>query len=92
MPLYNRVRQETEPEDEGGISAVNQGIALTELIAYIECERTDSEHVSVYKVVDLVKMYSTRLEQLGTCSSTRVNSTRLKTRVLAHFPDLQAQK
>ena len=38
VPLYNRVRQETEPEDEGGISAVNQGIALTELRLYRMCE------------------------------------------------------
>ena len=63
MSLHNRARQETEPEDEGDISAVNQGIALAELIAYIEDARTDSEHVSVFKLVDLVKMYSTRLEQ-----------------------------
>ena len=82
VSLCNRAKQETEPEDEGDISAVNQGIALAELITKIEDARTDSEHVSVFKPVGLVKMHSTRLEQLGTCLSMRVNSTRLKTRIL----------
>ncbi len=40
----------------------------------------------------LVKMYSARVEQLGTCLRCRVNSTYLKNRILAHFPDLQAHK
>ena len=64
VSLCNRARQKREPKDEGDISAVNQGIALAELIAKIEDARADSEHVSVFNQVDLVKMYSTRLEQL----------------------------
>ena len=37
-------------------------------------------------------MYSTRVEQLGTCLSGHVNSTHLKNRIFAHFPELQAHK
>ena len=37
-------------------------------------------------------MYSTRAEQLGICLQGRVNSTNLKDRILAYFPDLQAHK
>lgn len=71
---------------------INQGITLAELVAYIEDAREDSENVPVFKLADLVRMCSNRVEQLGTCLSGRVNSTHLKNTILAHFPDLQAHK
>ena len=97
--LYNRARQTKEShanehvgEERDSNSSINEGIALAELVSYIEDARTDRETVPIFKLADLVKMYSARVEQLGTCLSGRVNSTRLKNRILAYFPDIQAHK
>ncbi|EDO40140.1 predicted protein [Nematostella vectensis] len=56
-----------------------------ELVSYIE----ESDE-NVFKLADISKMYKDRLEQLGIPSTSRVNSTRLKERLLAHLPDLEA--
>ena len=44
----------------------------------------------VFKLTDLAHLYMSRMEQLGVVSDTRVNTNRLKQRLLAHFPDLRA--
>ena len=44
------------------------------------------------KLADLVKLYSTRLEQLGVKQHDHSHSTHLKNRILAQFPDLAAHK
>ncbi len=54
--------------------------------------RAENESVPVFKLKDLVAMYSSRVKQLGTSLNGRINSTHLKDRILAHFPDLQALK
>ncbi len=46
----------------------------------------------MFKLKDLVAMYSSRVKQLGTSLNGRINSTHLKDRILAHFPDLHALK
>ncbi|KAG0694558.1 hypothetical protein GWK47_027185 [Chionoecetes opilio] len=46
----------------------------------------------IFKLSDLVDLYTTRLEQLGTDVAGRVHSTDLKKRVLAYFPDMDAHK
>ncbi|KAG7164295.1 hypothetical protein Hamer_G003449 [Homarus americanus] len=71
---------------------INQGIALAELVSYTEDAHTDTEAVRVFKLADLTRMYTTRLEQLGTSVSGSVHSTDLKNRILTYFPDLQAHK
>ena len=68
---------------------VLEGIALAELLIYIEDLRIDSP---VLKLSDLDKLYTSRLEQLGCKFANRIHSTRLKNRILAHFPDIQAHK
>lgn len=92
VSLYNRARQTKGSEEQMDSCTTNQGIALAELVTYIEDARADSEIVPIFKLADLVRMYTTRVEQLGTSLGGRVNSTHLKTRILAHFPDLQAHK
>ena len=42
--------------------------------------------------IELTQIYSTRLQQLGVATSTRVNSTRLKHIILTNVPGLQAYK
>ena len=87
-----RVRQTRGSDEQKDSCTINQGIALAELVTYIEDARADNEIVPIFKLADLIRMYSTRVEQLGTCLSGRVNSTHLKDRILAHFPNLQAHK
>ena len=52
----------------------------------------DEDVAPVFKLVDLVKLYSARLQQFGIEQDTRPHSTDLKNRILAHFPDLKAYK
>ncbi len=43
----------------------------------------------IFKLADLANLYSSRMEQFE-IAMERVHTTRLKQRLLAHFPDLQA--
>ncbi len=93
VSLYNRARQtKSSKEEQIDGSAINQGIALAELVTFIEDARADSESAPIFKMADLVRIYTKRVELLGTHLRGRVNSTHLKYRILAHFPDLQAHK
>ena len=53
-------------------------------------------HYLIYEDVDfcsnLISLYQTRLKQLGTKTTGRIHSTRLKERILSYFPDMQAIK
>ena len=64
---------------------------LGELVSYIEQVRTDSEHIPVFKLSDLGKLYETRLAQLSNDTNSAVHSTRLTERLLKQIPDLRAQ-
>lgn len=65
VSLYNRARDK-KPQ-ESNVDDVNHGIALAGLVSYIEEVRMDNPLVApVFKPTDLVNLYSTRLEQLGT--------------------------
>ena len=92
VSLYNRARQTKGSDEQEDSCTMNQGIVLAELVAYIEDTRADNEVVPIFKLADLSRMYSTRAEQLGICLQGLVNSTNLKDRILAYFPDLQAHK
>ena len=90
--LYNKARDmKTEVSNEDG---VNHGIAFAGLISYIEEVRIakDSVIAPVFKLSDLVSLYTSRLEQLGTHTTGRVHSTKLKNRILSYFPDMTAHK
>ena len=67
-----------------------EAIVLGELISFIENHRNDSL-APCFKLSELVKMYTTRLQVLGMELLTRVNSTRLKERILSMVPDIVAQ-
>ena len=45
----------------------------------------------MFKLVNLVELYQSKMQQLGVKLDTRVHSTRLKHRLLAQFPDMRAQ-
>ena len=58
---------------------------MAELVAFIE----DNAKQTDFKLSFLSKLYSARLEQLGAYVPERVNSTRLKERLLSQLPDLR---
>ena len=69
------------------------GIALAELVAYVEdclADSKESDIAPVFKLADLAQLYTERLKGLGADMNSRVNSTRLKERILTQIPDLQA--
>ena len=88
--LYNSARFSSESSFKDEKENVNQeAIAFAELTMYIEenlCEGT-----TVFLLSDLVKLYTTRLEQLsGMKVQGRINSTRLKEKLLLEMPDMCA--
>ena len=71
---------------------MNHGIAFAELVSYMEETCKDDLIAPVFKLKDLTVLYGNRLNQLGTNISGRVHSTKLKDRILAYFPDIEAHK
>ena len=52
----------------------------------------DKDVAPIYQLSDLVKLYSTQLEQLGVKEHARPRSTELKNLILAQIPDLRAHR
>ena len=70
-----------------------QGIALAELLSYIEETRNEStSSIPVFKLADLAKLYTSRLKQLGVNISGRIHTTDLKNQILSNIPDMQAHR
>ncbi len=92
LALYNRARKvKTDAQQGTDREREISGIVIAELVMYIEETRLETSTAPVFKLADLAHLYRSRMEQLGVVSDTRVNTTRLKQRLLAHFPDLRAQ-
>ena len=89
--LYNRARAATESAiADTGVDVRVSGIAFAELVTFMEENRREEGIVPTFKLSDLARMYKARLEQLGVSVEGRIHSTRLKARLLAVIPDLQA--
>lgn len=89
--LYRRAQNAAKSEPEHTDEVMNCGIALAELVSFIEESRIDSV-TPVFKLADLANMYASRLKQMGADSSSRIHTTRLKERILVHCPYLQEFK
>ena len=69
------------------------GIALSEIISFIEENTMEGiNNIPLFKLSDLTKMYAKALENIGYHFDGRIHSTRLKSRILAHFEDLKEFK
>ena len=91
LALYNRARKvKTDAQQETDRECELSGIVVAELVMYIEEARLETSTAPVFKLADLAHLYMSRMEQLGVVSDTRVNTTHLKQRLLAHFPDMRA--
>ena len=91
--LYNRVRKIKEmPGKSSNDEQAIEGLAFAQLVVFIEEALTDGETSPVFKLADLAQLYASRMEQmLGVKYDRRVHTTRLKQRLLAHFPNMCAQ-
>ena len=66
-------------------------IVLAELVLCIEETHLEEGTAPVFRLAGLAKLYTTRREHLGAALCKKVNSTRLKERLLAQLPGLRAQ-
>ena len=60
-----------------------------ELVAFLEDMSSDEDSAPVFKMIDITKLYTGRLKQLGLTVEARIHTTRLKNRLLSALPDLR---
>ena len=89
VDLYNIARALDRAGQEKDCEAHLHGIALAELVAFMEDLRKE-DIAPVFKLTNLTQMYKNRFEQLGAVVEGRIHSSRLKDRLLSALPDLQA--
>ncbi|KAG7174288.1 hypothetical protein Hamer_G003220, partial [Homarus americanus] len=70
---------------------LHSSITFAELITFVEEVLSDKKN-PILKLVDLVKIYSKRQDQLEAQQRERMHSTLLKDKLLPHIPALQAHK
>lgn len=85
--LYNRVRSKRDNPNVEEKTEIKYGIAFDDLTSYIDEARLEDE-VPVFKLAELASLYSEQLQQLGVPDNC--HSTRLKNRLLNHYPDMKA--
>ena len=85
ISLYNRARGTETYSAESDVDAVNHGIAFAKLVSFIEDAGMDNLVSPIFKLPDLVSLYSNRLKQLGKELAGRIHSTKLKIRVLTEL-------
>jgi hypothetical protein len=94
--LYNRERAflNRRKQEEGQTNREREVYAhvFSELLVYIiETKTSATTGPVVFRLAELVTMYYQRLEQLG-LDNPQVNATRLKDKLLAEIPELEAHK
>ena len=90
LVLFCRKAAKTQSNDDEN-SDILHGIAFAELVEYIEEKKVTSQSPPVFRLSKLCELYKAKLEEIG-LEVSRVHSTRLKERLLQHFPDLQTHK
>ena len=78
--LYNRARK-TKLSEDSYRDRMNHGLAFADLVSYIEETRMYTSVTPIFKLSDLVTLYTTRLEQLGSNVVGQVHFTDLKKRI-----------
>ena len=91
VALYNRAAAVERKAADEPLPAHEHSLAFAQLVEYISEVQRDTATAAVFRLSDLVKKYQTRLEQMGISTDARINSTKLKARLLAQFPGMTAQ-
>ena len=81
------VEAEPKTDHEGDMSK----IVLAEHVLYMEETHLEEGTAPVFRLADLAKLYTTRMEHIGVALCKKVNSTRLKEPLIAQLPGLRAQ-
>ena len=94
VDLHDRAQKAKVNRCEGTVEMeVISRIVFAELVMYIEeVHYHDVERAEVFKLSDLAKLYTIRMEQLGIKLDMRLHTTRLKQCLSAEFIDMKAQK
>ena len=87
VTLYNKTEAVQDKSKQESAENISHAIALAELLAYIDEARKD-ENITVFKLADLCKLYSTHFEQLGGEHHDHLHSTCLKNHILAQITQL----
>ena len=90
LALYYRAKTTVEAEPKTDHEGVMSRIVLAELVLYIEETHLEEGTAPVFRLVDLAKLYTTRMEHLGVALCKKVNSTMLKERLLAQLRTLHS--
>ena len=88
--LHNRMKKKKRQENAKDSGEALEGLVMGELVTYINSFR-GQEVMPIFKLSNLVKMYTTGLCKLDPSKEGKVNATRLKERILKIIPDLKAQ-
>ena len=93
--LYNRERAHIAAENKEKLQSSQDEdafpLVFSELLTYITEKSNNSDEPVVFRLAELVSLVKERLEQFGT-SVADVNSTRLKEKLLAEIPGIEAYK
>jgi hypothetical protein len=93
VKLYNAASRKTAVDRQRNTDGVSHGIALAELLGYIEDTKMVEQSVApIFKLSDLLKLYTDRLRHLGVEVTGRIHSSDLKDRILANVPGIRAYK
>ena len=90
LASYYNIERSNEKSSEPSSEAIVQGIALTQILRYIDEQREEGRQ-SIFKLSDLVRLYAATLKDLGVEIEERIHSTHLKNRILATAPYLEAR-
>ena len=72
---------------------MSHDIALVELIGYIQERKMSAKDVvPIFKLADLVQLYTDRLIELGVDITGHIHSTDLKNRIVANVPGVSSYK
>jgi len=91
VSLYNRALAVEKQDSPTERVSSNDSLAFAQLVEYMSDCRRDNSTAAVFVLSELAKKYQNRLKQLGVSCDSRVNTTKLKNRLLSHFPGMRAQ-
>ena len=92
VTLYNKAGRSEGLIADNKTDNISHSTVLAELVSYIEETRSNEDVAPIFKLSDLAKLYKDRLQQLGVLVEGRIHTSRLKNRILVHFPNLEAYK
>ena len=93
VKLYNASSRNVEEGKHDNTDEVSHGIALVELMGYIqETKMSAKDVVPIFKLANLLQVYTDRLVELGVDITGRIHSTYLKSSILANVPGLNSYK